>query len=83
MISSKPLCPCCFQAYSNDILEGGNKDTTGANNNNFEMFCGTCAPSDVEHALANKASQEKDPSVPPIVWYLTADDIAGLIVFYV
>ena len=72
MSSSKSLCPCCFKAYSSSILSG----EVTADNDKAEIsfaFCGTCAPSDVEQALARKA--ESDPSVPPIVWNLTGDAI--------
>ncbi len=36
-------------------------------------ICGTCAPSDIEQALAKKGSQDR--TVPPIVWLLTAKEI--------
>ncbi|KAG7365264.1 Zn-dependent oligopeptidase [Nitzschia inconspicua] len=75
----KPLCPCCFQAYSNAVVAGeikiaeGGSDGT-ANPTNRMIFCGTCAPSDVEKALAQKASSG-DTTVPPIVWLLTPKEI--------
>lgn len=73
---SKPLCPCCFQAYASSLLADQPSATTTTEEDaalvNFQ-FCGTCAPSDVEHALANKGA--KDRSVPPIVWFLTVEEI--------
>jgi Zn-dependent oligopeptidase len=68
--SHKPLCPCCFQAYSSSIVEGApeTKDSSFS----FD-FCGSCAPSDVEKALAQKA--QTDASIPPIVWQLTPEEI--------
>jgi thimet oligopeptidase len=39
-------------------VDGPNNDNDSNNNNNniqFQLFCGTCAPSDVERALARKA----------------------------
>jgi Zn-dependent oligopeptidase len=38
------------------------------------LLCGSCVPSDVETALAKKASTG-DRSVPPIVWILTPKEI--------
>ena len=75
----RPLCPCCMQAFSSSILAG---EAHNNDNNNKDadvlrspfMLCGTCAPSDVERALANKAN-EKDSDVPPIVWFLTPAEI--------
>lgn len=69
----KPLCPCCFQAYSSSLMEKGggeasNKDAT-------TLFCGTCAPSDIERALAKKAETKDGTTVPPIVWNLTVEEI--------
>ena len=75
--SYKPLCPCCLKAYTSSILEGDNNITAGSsssdNNNSPFILCGTCEPSDIEKALASKA--ESDPSVPPIVWLLTPEEI--------
>lgn len=75
-MSSKPLCPCCFQAYSSSILSGETKqpDSADPSSSSFFQFCGTCAPSDIERALAAKASKS-DPNVPPIVWLLTPKEI--------
>jgi Zn-dependent oligopeptidase len=77
MSSSKPLCPCCFQAYSSSILDGAATATAvagGAAADAATVYCGTCAPSDVEQALAKKAATD-DRSVPPIVWLLTVEEI--------
>jgi Zn-dependent oligopeptidase len=71
-MSSKPLCPCCLQAYSNAIVAGEVPSPKEVAPSNFQ-FCGTCAPSDVELALAEKGA--KDRSVPPIVWLLTTEAI--------
>ena len=74
----KPLCPCCFQAYSAAVTAGDIATTTtttiGGNDTTTLIFCGTCAPSDVEQALATKAAKG-DTSVPPIVWLLTPEAI--------
>ncbi|KAL3920239.1 MAG: hypothetical protein SGARI_006993, partial [Bacillariaceae sp.] len=72
----KPMCPCCFQAYSVDVMAGQVAGQAPSETpSGMPMFCGTCAPSDVEQALAAKAEKEK--SVPPIVWLLTPDAIAA------
>jgi thimet oligopeptidase len=89
----KPLCPCCFQAYSASIISGETTTTTKqllttTDNDSAirqSFYCGVCAPSDVERALAIKASLKKkkgdddnsmsDDDVPPIVWYLTPEEI--------
>lgn len=67
----KPLCPCCFQAYSTAVTAGEVKKVEDGGND--LIFCGTCAPSDVEKALAVKAAT--DASVPPIQWLLTPKEI--------
>lgn len=75
-MSSKPLCPCCFKAYSSSIVSG-EVTTDKVGSANF-AFCGVCAPTDIEKALAKKAAASADSGelpVPPIVWYLTADEI--------
>ena len=76
---AKPLCPCCFQTYASTVL-ADSLSASGASPEEDEdpavvnfQFCGTCAPSDVELALAKKA--EQDRSVPPIVWFLTVEEI--------
>eukprot|EP00797_Seminavis_robusta_P036417 Sro92_g047940.2 (725) ;mRNA; f:10937-13326 len=63
----KPLCPCCFQSYATSIAAGVDHEPFS-----FE-FCGSCAPSDVEKALAKKAAT--DQTVPPIQWLLTVEEI--------
>lgn len=83
-MSSKPLCPCCFEALSTSILQqdGGTSSSSLTNDggtNNFAI-CMRCEPSDVEKALAKKASSSDDAnsssiSVPPIVWLLTPAEI--------
>jgi Zn-dependent oligopeptidase len=71
----KPLCPCCFQAYSKAVAAGEVPISQGGDGSTNRMiFCGTCAPSDVEKALAKKAATG-DTSVPPIVWLLTPKEI--------
>lgn len=72
----RPLCPCCFQAYTNAVTEGEIKvaPDESTNDGGRMIFCRTCAPSDVEQALANKAASG-DTSVPPIVWLLTPKEI--------
>jgi thimet oligopeptidase len=70
---SKPLCPCCFQAYASAILADQPSATADEDPAVNFKFCGTCAPSDVELALAKKG--EKDQSVPPVVWFLTVEEI--------
>lgn len=71
----KPLCPCCQQAYASSILSGDaappSKDSPPAVAR--FLLCHSCAPSDVEKALAAKATS--DPTIPPIVWPLTPADI--------
>eukprot|EP00984_Skeletonema_dohrnii_P008833 scaffold3290_cov77-Skeletonema_dohrnii-CCMP3373.AAC.1 len=54
---NKPLCPCCFKAFSASILQDGN-DGNSTNNGsfNFSSICGTCEPTKVERALATKAA---------------------------
>ena len=61
-----------MKAYSGSILSGESTATSADVSPAF-LMCGTCAPSDVEKALANKASTSND--VPPIVWLLTPDAI--------
>ncbi|KAL9189821.1 hypothetical protein ACHAXT_009496 [Thalassiosira profunda] len=74
--TERPLCPCCFQSYSSSILEGGAVPASEDPTFDFRSICGTCAPSDVEKALASKA--KSDASVPPIVWALTPAEIESI-----
>lgn len=72
--TNKPLCPCCFKAFSTSILQDDGGGRGGDNNkSNFGSICGTCEPTDVERALANKAASTS--LVPPIVWLLTPQEI--------
>jgi thimet oligopeptidase len=106
----KPLCPCCFQAYSASVISGETTTTTttkqqlltttddattsssSSSTIRQSFYCVACAPSDVERALATKAaaisasknkkkgdddnmSDNDDDDVPPIVWYLTPEEI--------
>lgn len=71
MTGGKPLCPCCFKAYTSSILDIAADTTTECFE--FSTICGTCAPSEVEKALAKKAESSTD--VPPIVWLLTTSEI--------
>lgn len=69
--SSKPLCPCCFQAYSSSVVSGE------LALENF-AFCGVCTPTEIERSLAKKAATNKEEDgtpVPPIIWHLTAEEI--------
>ena len=80
----KPLCPCCFQAYTHAVTAGEVPSKEEEQREGmpifFPLFCQSCSPSDVERALANKASsknKDEDPklSVPPITWLLTVAEI--------
>jgi hypothetical protein len=81
--TNKPLCPCCFKAFSTSILQDDVSDNNMNNSYdgsfNFGSICGTCEPTDVERALATKASittsSSDDVDVPPIVWLLTPQEI--------
>jgi Zn-dependent oligopeptidase len=74
MSTFKPLCPCCFQAYSAAVVAGQVGQAPANDGAPFSFgFCGTCAPSSVEKALAKKA--ENDTTVPPIQWLLTVPEI--------
>ena len=68
----KPLCPCCFQAYSAAVAAGqatANSTTSTTSSSTSWLVCGVCTPDEVEQALASKATQ--DDTVPPILWLLT------------
>ena len=63
-----------MKAYSGSILSGeAAPSSDGGEEAPFWMMCGTCAPSDVEQALAKQAETSKE--VPPIVWLLTPEAI--------
>ena len=81
----KPLCPCCQQAYASSILSGDAASAAPDDESEAPpvarfLLCHSCAPSDVEKALATKyatdiASGMVDTDVPPIVWALTPSEI--------
>mmetsp|Transcript_12431 Transcript_12431/g.18642 ORF Transcript_12431/g.18642 Transcript_12431/m.18642 type:complete len:734 (+) Transcript_12431:48-2249(+) len=78
--TNKPLCPCCFKAFSASILQDGNGNSSTTNGSfNFGSICGTCEPTKVERALATKAAATNTSSasvvVPPILWLLTPQEI--------
>jgi hypothetical protein len=66
----KPLCPCCFQAYSASIISGetttttteqlltttDDAETSSSSAIRQSFYCVACAPSDVGRALATKAA---------------------------
>ena len=80
---SKPLCPCCFKAYENSIVAGETKGSTSGASLALQFICSTCAPSDVDRALSQKAKSNPELAakgelqVPPIVWYLTPEEITN------
>mmetsp|Transcript_18234 Transcript_18234/g.39794 ORF Transcript_18234/g.39794 Transcript_18234/m.39794 type:complete len:740 (-) Transcript_18234:165-2384(-) len=82
----KPLCPCCQRAYAANILSGDRAaaDTEPPPKIARFLLCHSCAPSDVERALAAKYTGSPDGAsvhtgtsnnVPPIVWLLTPSEI--------